>query len=100
MVEAFVQMIVGAFAMMLTSLCISLIGGVQVQEQIKILFMLAMCFYILLPFILLGIERRLWEKAGYLLRQFHFAFSVITIVICLLFLIIFQILRLTGLIGM
>jgi hypothetical protein len=84
--EIFIQMFLGFFVIILMTPCVKMIGCTQ--EQIKILFSVIIFLYMLLPFIFLGIERRLWEKIGSSLRQFLFVFNVIMVWICLLFLVV------------
>jgi hypothetical protein len=91
MVETYIQMYLGMFAILLLTPCAKLMGGTG--EQIKMLFAVTIFLYMLLPIVFFGIERRLSEKIGSLLRYFLFVFTVITILICLLFLIVVMVLR-------
>jgi hypothetical protein len=95
MTETFGQMYLGMFVLVLMVPCGLLMGFTP--EQAKRLFAVTTLLYVLPSLIFLIIERRLWEKAGYLLRQFHFVFTVFTILYCLLFLVVIFVLWLTGL---
>ncbi|MDR0703759.1 MAG: hypothetical protein LBF88_02105 [Planctomycetaceae bacterium] len=94
--ETYMQMFFGMFAMALMLQCAGLLGCSG--EQKRMLVVTAGWFYILSPLICLVIERCLWEKAGYWLRQFLMVFTVITILICLFFLAVVFSLWLVGLI--
>lgn len=92
--EIFIQMFFGLFVTILMPPCAKAVGCTQ--EQIKILFSVVMFLYMILPFIFLIVEYRLWEKTGSLLRQFLLGFNVIIFLICLFFRIVVFVLWLLG----
>jgi hypothetical protein len=95
--ETYMQLFFGMFAMALILQCVGFLDCTG--EQKRMLFVTMGWFYILPPLIFFVIERCLWEKAGYLLRQFHFVVTAITILYCLLFLVVIFVLWLTRAIG-
>lgn len=89
------QIFAGMLASGLILSCVNCIGAFT-KDQLQILFIMTMLFYFFSSVIFLFIERYFNEKAGYLLREFQLGTSLLTIAICLLFLVVVLVIQLVG----